>query len=192
MDKASNFQQNGYAIIRKMIDPILADFISKELKLLRDNFYLVEGFDKNTVIGDGLVNGNNFFYYGNQATETLLEYIKPIMETTTGKQLLPTYSYLRIYYEGAVMPRHTDRPSCEYSATLSLSVDDDPWEIYMDGNPVILYPGDAAVYKGMEVEHHRENPYKGKEQIQVFLHFVDADGDYANLQYDERPMLGLR
>jgi hypothetical protein len=42
----------------------------------------------------------------------------------------------------------------------------------------------------MEVEHWREE-YTGSQQIQLFFHYVDADGPHANCRFDYRPMLGL-
>jgi hypothetical protein len=60
----------------------------------------------------------------------------------------------------------------------------------MDKEEVILQPGDMVVYKGSEVEHWRE-PYTGKEQIQLFFHYVDANGPHAECKFDYRPMLGL-
>jgi hypothetical protein len=55
---------------------------------------------------------------------------------------------------------------------------------------LILDKGDIVVYKGMVSEHWRE-PYKGKQQIQIFMHYVDADGPHAEWSLDKRPMLGL-
>ena len=37
----------------------------------------------------------------------------------------------------------------------------------------------------------REGPYQGDEQIQVFIQYVDKNGDSADLIYDGRPKLGL-
>jgi hypothetical protein len=46
------------------------------------------------------------------------------------------------------------------------------------------------VYNGTELNHWREE-YQGSEQMQCFLHFVDANGPYADYKYDNRPMVGL-
>jgi hypothetical protein len=62
----------------------------------------------------------------------------------------------------------------------------------LDGaaKPLIIPIGSMAVYSGHILEHWREEPYKGKKQIQAFLHFVDADDVYADQKYDGREMLG--
>ena len=53
------------------------------------------------------------------------------MEELTGKQLVPTYSYARIYKNGDELKRHKDRPSCEISTTINLG--GEPWPIFIDG-----------------------------------------------------------
>ena len=64
------------------------------------------------------------------------------------------------------------------------------WPIFIDGVPVDLQPGDAAIYKGLELDHWRE-AFMGEDQAQAFLFFVDRDGPYGRVaKYDCRPMLG--
>ena len=41
----------------------------------------------------------------------------------------------------------------------------------------------------MEYYHWRE-PYHGSEHRQVFLNYVDVDGEYTNWKYDKRECLG--
>ena len=121
--------------------------------------------------------------------------VQPIIEKATGLRLLPTYTYARIYYEGAELKKHLDRPSCQISATMTLATDGTDWPIFMRNlkgkeNKLKLEVGDMCIYRGMDLEHWRE-PYTGKRQTQVFMHYVDADGPYAEWQFDKRAMLGL-
>jgi hypothetical protein len=121
--------------------------------------------------------------------------LMPQIESVVGKTLTPTYSYCRIYYNGAEMPAHKDRPSCEYSASLTLEIDKDPWAIWMrdfkDVDYEVFLPvGSLCVYKGREIAHWR-NKYEGNQQIQAFLHYVDVNGEFKDFKYDTRPMLGL-
>lgn len=99
-----------------------------------------------------------------------------------GKRLRPSYTYCRVYLKGAVLEPHKDRPSCEYSVTLNLS-QTHPWPIYMGKRGIIQKPGDAVIYKGCEIEHSRKE-FTGDEYVQVFLHYVDADGPYKDHVYD--------
>ena len=151
--------------------------------------------------------------HGAPVFDSLLEQLVPNFEQASGKRLLPTYAYARLYdTPGEELKVHTDRPACEISATLTLGFDGDVWPICVgdyteagQGRKVITQQGDtkylinereikmgvgdAVLYRGMEKVHWRE-PYKeGKWQAQVFLHYVDADGPHANEKYDKRPKL---
>jgi PKHD-type hydroxylase len=121
-------------------------------------------------------------YYGIPCINVLLGLLNTIMETETGKRMKPTYSYCRIYRKNSELLRHKDRESCEYSLTLNLSQSHE-WPIYMGEDGVILQKGDACMYQGCEIEHHRK-PFEGDEYIQVFLHYVDADGPNTTHAWD--------
>lgn len=127
--------------------------------------------------------------YKNLVTEDLLLRLLPQIELLTGHRLLPTYSCLRIYEPGAVLPRHTDRPACEISLSLALQPDPQvPWPLYVEtltgeAVPAHLAAGDGLIYKGIERPHWRE-AFTGTEMIQTFLHYVRADGPYAHLKGD--------
>ena len=47
-----------------------------------------------------------------------------------------------------------------------------------------------VVYHGTELEHWREK-FDGNTQTQLFMHYVDADGEYKDRLFDGRPNLGL-
>ena len=142
--------------------------------------------------------------------ETLLLKCQPGMEKATGLKLYPAYTYARIYKKGDELKRHKDRFSCEISTTMNLGGDD--WPIYLEPNlkkvvlnqvvwiyvsdntkgvRVDLKPGDMLVYSGCELEHWREK-FKGKECVQVFLHYNNrkTPGAKDNM-FDKRPHLGL-
>jgi hypothetical protein len=62
--------------------------------------------------------------YADHVMETLLvNEDVPVMKERTGLDLIPTYSYARVYEKGAILKRHKDRPSCEISTTLNLGGD---------------------------------------------------------------------
>ena len=143
------------------------------------------------------------------AMETLMLKCQPAMEKATGLKLYPAYTYARIYKKGDELKRHKDRFSCEISTTMNLGGDD--WPIYLEPNPkkggvkpgigyvsdntkgvrIDLKPGDMLVYSGCELEHWREK-FKGKECVQVFLHYNNRKTPGAkNNMLDKRPHLGL-
>ena len=57
--------------------------------------------------------------------------VKKINEVSTilEEDVLPTYTYTRIYRHGEVLNRHRDRPACEISITLNLKKDNE-WPIW--------------------------------------------------------------
>jgi ribosomal protein S18 acetylase RimI-like enzyme len=105
-----------------------------------------------------------------------------------GEDLLPTYTYSRVYKHGSVLERHRDRVACEVSLTINLSKSHD-WPIYFqrpDGSEahIELEPGDAVMYMGCVADHWR-NYFVGEEYTQVFLHYVKSYGENAWAYFDK-------
>ena len=75
----------------------------------------------------------------------------------------------------------------------------DKWPIYLEpsgdinkkGIEVNLEPGDMLIYRGAELEHWRKK-FKGKQCVQVFLHYnnTKTPGAKQNM-FDRRKHLGL-
>jgi len=138
----------------------------------------------------GSVSIPNSFFYGDPLMESIMLQKKSIMEYETGKKLLATYSFWRMYTKYSDLKKHKDRPSCEISATINIGSDGTDWPIYMEGNKIDLKPGDAAIYLGCELEHHREE-FKGDWCAQTFIHYVDAEGNNTSFEKDNRPYWGV-
>lgn len=115
--------------------------------------------------------------------ETLHERLWPVIERTVGEVLIPTYAYARLYSNGDVLEKHTDRPACEVSITIQLGRSHHyAWPIYMGGQRFDLGEGDGVIYPGCDVEHWRDvcaGP-DGYYSGQVFLHFVRKEGKFAS------------
>ena len=206
---------NKYTVIRNAVSYDLANFCYNYFLLKRD---AVNYMYQNNIIAQNGLHGTwtdqqvpgSYSIYADHVMETLLMKVLPVMKEKTGLNLVPTYSYARVYQHGAELKRHKDRPSCEISTTLNLG--GDPWAIYLDptgannvideyrnihkpnapeGVRVDLNPGDMLIYSGCELEHWRE-PFEGQLCGQVFLHYNHADGRFAKSNlYDKRPMLGI-
>jgi len=135
--------------------------------------------------------------HGAMAFDKLLVDLLPHFEKTSGKRLYPTYSYARLYSPGEELVIHTDRASCEISATLTLGFEGDVWPIFMgdeggaNASEIKMSVGDAVLYRGMEKHHWRNKYTEGKWQAQVFLHYVDADGPHKEWKFDKRAGLNL-
>ena len=192
-----------YKVIKKAISVELANFLFNYLKVKNDavNYLYTNNLhEQSPILGSWSVDDqipNTYACYGDFAMETLLLKLTPIMKINTGLNLIPTYSYARIYKKGDELKRHKDRPSCEISTTLNLG--GDRWDIFLEpsgktnqnGTKIDLKQGDMLVYSGCELEHWRE-PFQGKVCGQVFLHYNNLDGKFKNEnKYDGRPMLGL-
>ena len=200
------FKKKKYTIIKKAISEDLAAFVANYFlmqKQVYDTCRKTRYFSPfENIIGyyEDPIEGqvpNTYSCYADRAMETLMLKCQPIMEKTTGLKLNPAYTYARIYKKGDILKRHKDRFSCEISTTMNLGGDD--WPIYLEpsgevgkkGIRVDLKPGDMLVYRGQELEHWREK-FKGKECVQVFLHYNNkkTPGAKDNM-FDKRPHLGL-
>ena len=210
-----SFKKNKYTVIRQAISKDLAAFVANYFLMQRQvydtckNARYISPFE--TIIGtyDDKQIPNTYSQYSNIAMETLMLKCQPKMEEVTGLKLYPAYTYARIYKKGDELKRHKDRFSCEISTTMNLGGDD--WPIYLSPNEnvgapdgknikaaskakgikVDLKPGDMLVYSGCELEHWREK-FKGKECIQVFLHYNNCKTPGAkDNMFDKRPHLGL-
>ena len=195
--------KNNYKVIKQAISKELADFVYSYFLTKRqvartffDDRY-ISPFNNDWGVWNDPQVPETYSHYSDIAMETLLEKLTEPMSKETGLNLIPTYSYARIYKKGDVLKRHKDRYSCEVSMTMNLG--GDPWPIYLEpsgetdkeGVKIDLEPGDALIYRGCEVEHWRE-VFEGENCGQVFLHYNDASGENAEQnRYDTRPFLGL-
>ena len=199
------FKKDKYVVIRQAISKDLAAFVAnyfvikkqvydtcRQTRFISPYEILLREYEA----ADGQI-PHTYSCYSDIAMETLMLKCQPIMEKITGLKLTPAYTFARIYKNGDVLKRHKDRFSCEISTTMTLG--GDPWAIYLEpsgkegmkGIKVDLKVGDMLVYSGCELEHWR-NKFKGKECIQVFLHYNNrkTPGAKDNM-FDKRPHLGL-
>ena len=189
------FQQHKYLIVRNAISFELANFAFNYFLMKRD---ATEWMHKNNYVSEFTPGfgtwkdeqiPNTFSCYGDMFMETLIMKVLPVMKKHTNLDVVPTYSYTRAYKKGDILKKHKDRPSCEISTTLHLG--GNPWSIYVEGIKIDLNVGDMLIYSGCELEHWRE-PFKGNVCVQTFLHYNNANGQYAYTnKFDKRPMLGI-
>ena len=189
------FKQHKYLIVRNAISFELANFAFNYFLMKRD---ATEWMHKTNYISEFTPGfgtwkdeqiPNTFSCYGDMFMETLMMKVLPVMKQHTDLDVIPTYSYTRAYKKGDILKKHKDRSSCEISTTLHLG--GDPWSIYVEGIKIDLNVGDMLIYSGCELEHWRE-PFEGNVCVQTFLHYNNANGQYADTnKFDKRPMLGI-
>lgn len=140
---------------------------------------------------------------------TFLWGLTPRMSEATGKDLLPTYAYFRLYRQGDVCRVHADRHACEHSLSLTMGYSHNrPWALCVekrrleaphrgitddfgdDGTfgSVAMAPGDGVLYQGVHHRHGRVDPNPNDWSAHLFLHWVDRAGPYAEHAFD-RPTL---
>ena len=211
-----SFKEKKYTVIKKAISYELANFAFNYLLLKRE---AVKWMHQNNYIskytpGFGTWEDkqipNTYSIYGDTFMETLMMKVLPVMQQRTDMNLIPCYTYTRIYKKGDILKRHSDRPSCEISTPLHQG--GEPWTIFIDtkgqktvideykqiikpnapkGIPVDLEVGDMLVYSGCDLEHWRE-PFQGDKCAQVFQHYNNVDGPFGTQnKFDKRPLLGI-
>jgi len=205
----------NYKVVKQAINYELANFLYNYFLLKREA--VTHMYNTNMTYDNGMLGTftdqqviNTYSIYGDPTFDTLLMKMLPVMKKETGLDVVPTYSYARMYKKGDVLKRHKDRPSCEISTTVNLG--GEPWPIFIDGTgadnviderknihksgapegtEVLLEVGDMLVYSGCELEHWRK-PFEGNICGQVFLHYNHVDGPFADKnKFDGRTMLGL-
>ena len=210
------FKDKKYIVIRKAISYELANFgynyllLKREAtKWMQDNNYISK-FTPGFGTWEDKQIPNTYAQYSDFFMETLMMKVLPVMQQHTEMNLIPCYTYTRIYKKGDILKRHRDRPSCEISTTLHLG--GERWAIFLDptgqktvideekqiikpdapkGISIDLGPGDMLVYSGGDLEHWRE-PFEGDHCAQVFLHYNNIDGPFGTQnKFDKRPLLGI-
>jgi hypothetical protein len=128
-----------------------------------------------------------YSYWGDSTLDGFLIGLQPKVERVTGRPLLPTYAYARLYRSGDALERHRDRAACEIAVTVHLGHrgSEPPPICFAPDVEVHQRPGDAVVYRGDRLEHWRDR-FDGDSFGQLFLNFVFADGDRTSLLFDER------
>ena len=184
----------NYKVVKQAINYELANFLFNYFLLKREA--VAHMYDTNMTYDSGLLGTwkddqipNTYSIYGDPAFDTLLMKVLPIMKRETGLEVVPTYSYARLYKHGDELKRHKDRPSCEISTTINLG--GESWPIFVEGTEVLLDIGDMLIYEGCKLEHWRE-PFEGENCGQVFLHYNNVNGPNNDINiFDGRDKLGL-
>jgi hypothetical protein len=134
--------------------------------------------------------------------------LTPTISTLLGRELLPSYSYFRIYRESDICRIHSDRPSSEHGLSLTLAYRDDKvWDLQvgsertepqqqlgldfgaMDYASIGMEVGDAVLYQASHYAHGRMTPNPNAWSAHFFMFYVDRNGPYREYAFDRRPSL---
>jgi hypothetical protein len=198
-----DYAQQGFATIRGLVPPEVALNLFKQIDLdLKaagkgfQDFAQVQPLSKQHTID---ISGH--FY---RPLTTFLWGLTPVMCQLTGADLLPSYDYFRIYHQDDICRVHADRPSCEHSVSLTLHYSDgQPWPLEVGSQrwtgddrceedfgdepftAVAMQPGDAVLYRGIDLRHGRTMPNPNRWSAHLFLFWVERGGPFAHHAFDE-------
>jgi|tagenome__1003787_1003787.scaffolds.fasta_scaffold20736959_2 hypothetical protein len=206
MDVVGDYDADGYIVIRGLVPqevarafmnaikqdlgpaPIRLSHTTEHPDILTRPTYQVHGKSYRPM---------NFFLWA----------LNPIISELTGRDLLPTFDYFRLYREGDICRVHSDRPACEHAVSLTLDYSDgEPWPLELARYTVDSYPplqerwerdhssiameiGDAVVYQGVRYPHARTPPNPNAWSAHLFLCYVDRDGPYREQAFDQKMTL---
>ena len=188
MSTAEYFKEKKYIYLSNVVSRPDANQLTEYMFKLFDDGKLEK--DPQCPLSDSI--------YGDPILDKLLQSLAKPLSSQLGLELLPTYTYARIYRPGESLVRHRDREACEISGTMTLGFDPGSgiWPIYFAeeeddvvGSSLEIDVGDMVMYHGNELYHWRPQ-YKGKWQVQVFFHYVDANGPHKEWANDRRENLG--
>jgi hypothetical protein len=188
--KHLEYAEKGVIFIKEFIPKSFAFYLANYFDILEKNGRLNES-------GDQQVEQSKTIY-GDPAFDNVMSMCCDGLSQLIQINLLPTYTYGRIYLKDSELLPHKDRVECEHSVSLCLYPDEKiNWPICFQLNNeehdminFELEPGDAVVYRGNELIHWRDK-FLGERHYQLFMHYVDAQGSFKDCLFDTRPNLGL-
>jgi hypothetical protein len=168
-------QENGISILKNVINPLQINALKEYYKMLEQNQFFIKG-DGLVFQRDSMPNEPTARFFHHQITN--------IVNLILPQKVKPTYCFVSIYNEGAVLPKHKDREQCEWNISLLLNMEpedsaENSWPFYIEDtnqvHEVNLGIGDAVIYPGSKLYHWRNKlPDKHKALI-FFFHFVNDD-----------------
>ena len=205
-DSRAHYEEHGWAHIRRVLPMEVADATLYRMQQeLGGDWESYKGDYIKTFLTDRRSFECYSFDYSPMAT--LQWGLTPYISTLVGKDLLPTHCYFRVYRKGDICHVHSDVHACEHAMSLTLGYSNDLlWEFNISdqwfeadvGKPVdaaqkqdqlrfhnlLLSVGDGVLYNGINYLHGRIKPNPNEWSAQIFLHWVDRAGKYAQHAFD--------
>lgn len=186
----AQLKENGYLVIKNFLSKDFCKFIQVYFKIRQDTL--------DYTIDSQCPKSKSF--YADPVIETILLTSCKKLSEITEIDLIPQYSYARVYGQGDELKIHRDRPECEFSATLCLGTPSQQPKsaIYMSkyndestGAELVLEEGDLCFYRGTEMYHWRK-PIDQTWLLQAFIHYTNKNGPYGNVIFDGRRTLAIK
>ena len=177
-EAGTQFQRHGYTVVRNLIHPLHVGALRQYYRAL--------------VAGAGLPRGDNqvaerYRLHSEPAAMFFHPQLASLVGRLAGEPVKPSYIYFASYPPGSELPRHVDRPQCEFSISLLADYAPDPdgrcgWPLFLE-HPRLpesvvaadLCIGDAVFYRGRQLVHYRDRLPEGHQSASIFFHYVRED-----------------
>jgi hypothetical protein len=195
------YRSSGYALVQQLFSPTILKIFHAQLQEALD-LTQSRAFVREAV----LLTKPSIEVYSLEYPRlaAFLWGLTPRVEQIAGCELMPSYAYFRVYQQGDICKVHSDRPACEHSLSLMLELSDDmPWALAVGheyrqepsttaepdfgSEPYSALPmraGDGVMYRGVNHRHGRIEPNPNRWSAHLFMHWVDANGPYADHAFD--------
>jgi hypothetical protein len=197
-----DYNKDGHAIIRGLVPPEVALNLFKQIKidLAGAGKSFADYAQSHPLSRQQTVDISGHFY---RPLTTFLWGLTPIISELTAADLLPSYDYFRVYQKDDICRVHSDRPSCEHSVSLTLAYSDGmPWPLQVGSirvngeepctenfggeafSSIEMQPGDAVLYRGIDLRHGRTQPNPNRWSAHLFLFWVERGGKFEQHAFD--------
>ena len=174
-----DFHENRYVVLRNFIPKDIINMTLDTWKTIEANPNYKDSFFHREI--DTTYNspksslGKSQGCYKFPPAVALHRWLRDNLRDVIDIELVETYSYTRTYDRGAYLKSHTDRPSCEISATICLdykSDDNTPWKIWVQNDRNYI---DDAVQDQQQLFDFFQKPVIGKRKGSVAVSLEVGD-----------------
>ena len=168
----------GYTIVENFFTKQQVDFYMSQVveEMSLNRLHLAADIENEEKLHPATWNVNS-----NPIWQNTMYSFLPQISKIVDEELVPIYSYQRIYLRGAQLANHTDWPWCQISLSVNLG-QSHQYPMYITDMQnkidveIIQKPGDAIFYIGHNTTHYR-NQFEGDWYSQLFLHYVIANDE---------------
>ena len=183
----------------------IKNFISEDLgRVISSNFNYLSDLNLHYISDQAPLSKS---FVGDLVSDMILLSKTEEVSNIVGDEILPVYSYGRIYEKNDELVIHKDSEYCEIAITCTIDFPFYNEPLYIanksyleynvedskkDGNytKYNIQKGDALIYPGHTHYHWRE-PFKQDSYIQLFLFYVRKNGKYNHHYMKQRPNFGF-
>ena len=174
-----DFHENRYVVLRNFIPKDIINMTLDTWKTIESNPEYKDAFfhreEETTNNSPKSSLGKSQGCYCFPPAVALHRWMRDNLRDVIDMELVETYSYTRTYDRGAYLKSHTDRPSCEVSATICLdykSDDNTPWKIWVQNDRNYI---DDAVHDQQQLFEITQKPVIGKRKGSVAVSLEVGD-----------------